>query len=188
MGISDWKISGRQADFLNSYEKQEMMQDELESEMEQFSRRRNFLFQVMVTIITLAMIWFASNSVETGVFTHVWIAAFVLVVFPVIEAFAPISEAVSHLPSYENSLVRMNNIDETNVEKNETNAQVVENLLTQQALTIQMKNVDFSYGQAVDDLVLRNFSFTNFSRTTNCDSWEKWGRQKYNCEVTVRCN
>ena len=56
MGISDWKISGRQADFLNSYEKQEMVQDELELEMEQFSRRRNFLFHVMVTIITLAMI------------------------------------------------------------------------------------------------------------------------------------
>ena len=158
MGISDWKISGRQADFLNSYEKQEMMQDELESQIEQFNRRRNFLFHVMVTIITLAMIWFASNSADTGVFTHVWIAAFVLVVFPVIEAFAPISEAVSHLPSYENSLSRMNNIDETNVEKNETNAQAVENLLQQQALTIQMKNVDFSYGQAVDNLVLRNFS------------------------------
>ena len=158
MGISDWKISGRQADFLKSYEKQEMMQDELESVIEQFNRRRNFLFHVMVTIITLAMIWFASNSAETGVFTHVWIAAFVLVVFPVIEAFAPISEAVSHLPSYENSLSRMNNIDETNVEKNEHNAHAVENLLQQRALTIQMKNVDFSYGQEVDELVVRNFS------------------------------
>jgi len=158
MGISDWKISGRQADFLKSYEKQEMLQDQLESEMEQFNRRRNFLFHVMVTIIILAMIWFASNSADTGVFTHVWIAAFVLVVFPVIEAFAPISEAVSHLPSYENSLNRMNNIDQMNIEKNETNAHVVENLLKQPSLTIQMKNVDFSYGQEENNLVVHDFS------------------------------
>lgn len=155
MGISDWKISGRQADFLKSYDKQEMMQDQLESEMEQFNHRRNFLFQIMVTVLILAMIWFASNSADTGVFTHVWIAAFVLVVFPVIEAFAPISEAVSQLPSYENSLNRMNNIDQTNVEMNESNAHAVENLLKQPSLTLQMKNVDFSYGQEV---VLRDFS------------------------------
>ena len=160
MGISDWKISGRQADFLKSYEKQEMLQDQIELQMEQFSRRRNFLFQVMVTIIVLAMIAFASHSVETGGFTHVWIAAFVLVVFPVIEAFAPISEAVSHLPSYENSLVRMNNIEQTMEEVNETNAQVADNLITQQAFTIQMTNVDFSYEQQGDDLVLRDFSLT----------------------------
>ena len=158
MGISDWKISGRQADFLKSYEQQELMQDELESEMEQFNRRRNFLFHVMVTMIVLAMIWFASHSVETGGLTHVWIAAFVLVAFPIMEAFAPISDAVSHLPSYENSLIRMNKLDQTNVEKHETNVQVVEDLLKQPALTIQMKNVDFSYDQAVDKPVLRDFS------------------------------
>lgn len=158
MGISDWKISGRQADFLKSYEQQEMLQDHLESQMEQFNRRRNFIFQVMVTIIVLAMIWFASNSVETGVLTHVWIAAFVLVAFPVLEAFAPISDAVSQLPSYENSLIRMNGIDQTNEKKNETNAQVVEDLLKQSALTIQMKNVDFSYSQEAGKFVLCDFS------------------------------
>ena len=158
MGISDWKISGRQPDFLKSYEKQELMQDQLESEVEQFNLRRNFLFQVMVTIIILAMIWFASNSVDTGVFTHIWIAAFVLVVFPVIEAFAPISDAVSQLPSYENSLIRMNNIDQTTVEMNEYNAHEVESLLKQPSLTIHMKNVDFSYSQEEDHPVLSDFS------------------------------
>ena len=157
LGISDWKISGRQADFLNSYEQQEKLQDQLEAEIDRFNRRRNFLFQVMATIIMLAMIWFASQSVETGVFTHVWIAAFVLVVFPVIEAFAPISEAVSQLPRYENSLHRMNTIDQTTTEINESNPTVVAQLVTQPSLTIEMKNVDFSYGQ---DAVLRDFSLT----------------------------
>ena len=160
LGISDWKISGRQADFLKSYEEQEMMQDQLESEMEKFSRRRNFLFHVVVTIILLAMIWFASHSAEIGVFTHIWIAAFILVVLPVIEAFAPISEAVSHLPGYQNSLDRMNNLDEPTEEGTESNPTEVENLLKQPSLTLEMNNVDFSYEQDNNHLVLRDFSLT----------------------------
>lgn len=158
MGINDWKISGRQADFLKSYEKQETMHDRLESEIEGFNRRRNFLFQVMVTIIMLAMIWFASHSVDEGVFSPIWIAAFVLVVFPVMEAFAPLSEAVSQLPSYENSLVRLNKIDRNDLEHNENHAQEVENLLKQPSLTIRMEQVDFAYGQEGSPLVLNDLS------------------------------
>ena len=67
MGISDWKISGRQADFLNSYEAQEKQQDELELRMEKFNRQRNFLFQIIVAFVTVAMIWFASASVEVRI-------------------------------------------------------------------------------------------------------------------------
>ncbi|MEH6944340.1 thiol reductant ABC exporter subunit CydC [Bacillus sp. JJ722] len=159
MGISDWKISGRQADFLKSYEQQESAQDQLEAEMELFNRRRNFWFQIMVTVVLISMIWFASNSVEANVFTHIWIAAFVLVVFPMIEAFSPIPEAISQLPGYENSLNRMNNID--GVESSTRSAldkQAVEELINQSSLTIEMDQVCFSYNTDLEHLVLNNFS------------------------------
>lgn len=158
MGISDWKISGRQADFLKSYEQQEHAQDRLEAEMERFNRRRNFLFQVMVTVVLISMIWFSSNCVEADVFTHIWIAAFVLVVFPIIEAFSPIPEAISQLPSYENSLNRMNNIDEKNSALNTFDKQAAEELIKQSSLTIDMDHVTFSYPTYIQHLVLNNFS------------------------------
>ncbi len=35
MGLSDWKISGRQHDFLTSYEKEELTHDRIEQKLEQ---------------------------------------------------------------------------------------------------------------------------------------------------------
>lgn len=145
MGISDWKISGRQKDFIQSYEEKEKRQDLLEDKMEQFNRNRNFLFQVMVTIITLTMIWFASASAESGVFGHVWIAAFVLVVFPIIEAMAPIPDAVSQLPSYEHSLSRMNSIEDRANKSNHTDSEKVANLSEETKFMITFDDVSFSY-------------------------------------------
>ncbi|WP_042347737.1 thiol reductant ABC exporter subunit CydC [Bacillus massiliigorillae] len=155
MGISDWKISGRQEDFLKSYEQQENKQDQLEAEMERFNRGRNFLFQIVVTIIIIVMIWFASNSADANIFDHVWIAAFVLVVFPIIEAFAPIPDAISQLPSYENSLHRMNNIEHKPSIQNSFNQQTVDELMMQESLTIELKDVSFAYDE---ELVLNDFS------------------------------
>lgn len=157
MGIHEWKISGRQADFLTSYEEQEMKQDVLEEKVHQFNRRRNFFFQIIVTVILLSMIWFSSYCATTGIFSPVWIAAFVLVVFPVIEAFAPIPEAVSQLPAYENSLHRINAIDPVQEQKNESNAHLAQTLLQDPNLTLSMSHVGFSYGP---DTVLRDISFT----------------------------
>lgn len=145
MGISDWKISGRQSDFLTSYEAQEKHQDELEQKMEKFNRTRNFFFQVIVACMTIVMIWFASTSVEAGVFGHVWIAAFVLVVFPIAEAFAPISQAISHIPNYENSLQRLNTIEETSKVEEKVNSDYLQPLRSQSILNIDLNDVTFSY-------------------------------------------
>ena len=138
-------ISGRQADFLSSYEAQEKQQDELEHRMEKFNRQRNFFFQFMVACITVMMIWFASTSVESGVFGHVWIAAFVLVVFPLTEAFAPISEAIGHIPSYGNSLQRLNTIETHSKIEEKVDGHVLDSLRAQTVFNLTMSNVTFSY-------------------------------------------
>lgn len=145
MGISDWKISGRQADFLTSYEAQEKQQDALEQKMDTFNRWRNLFFQLIVSCMTIIMIWFASTSVEVGMFAPIWIAAFVLVVFPITEAFAPISEAISHLPSYENSLQRLQTIEATSKIETVADQEYVQQVRLQSALSIEMNEVTFSY-------------------------------------------
>lgn len=159
MGVSDWKMSGRQGDFLKSYEAQEQAQDEIEHRMEQFNRWRNFSFQVLVGILTLLMIWFASFNVEAETFGAVWIAAFVLVVFPLAEAFAPVSEALSHIPNYSNSLKRLNTIEATSGESEESDGTVLAHLKAASSLTLKMKDVSFSYHGA-DNRVLTKIHVT----------------------------
>lgn len=158
MGISDWKISGRQTDFLTSYEKQEQQQDILEQRMEKFNRQRNFIFQIIVACITVVMIWFAGNSVGAGVLGHIWIAAFVLVVFPIVEAFAPISEAISHIPNYENSLQRLNTIEENSKIEEKIHQNCLQQLHSQPTLNMEMNDVTFSYETDKTKPILQSLS------------------------------
>lgn len=158
MGINDWKISGRQTDFLTRYEAQEKQQDVLEQKMEKFNRQRNFFYQITVACMTIVMIWFSSTNVEAGVFGPVWIAAFVLVVFPIAEAFAPISEAISHITTYENSLQRLNTIEATSKIEEEANSESLIPLRSQPALNLEMNNVTFSYETDTTKPILTSIS------------------------------
>ncbi len=144
MGLNDWKISGKQQEFLTAYEKIEQQQDDQEYEMDTFNRRRNLLFQVIVAVITLMMIAFAGISANHGEFAHIWIAAFVLVVFPLAEAFAPVSDAISHLPNYETSLDRLEKIELSSPQK-DASTQASVNTLKKQPITITFDHVYFEY-------------------------------------------
>ncbi|MFS0781802.1 thiol reductant ABC exporter subunit CydC [Bacillus sp. 1P06AnD] len=158
MGISDWKISGRQKDFLASYEDKEHAQDQLELKTEQFNRLRNFLFQIMVAVVTISMVIFAGTSAENGLFAHIWIAAFVLVVFPITEAFAPIPDSISQLPGYDNSLSRLTAIEDTACESTKTNSQQLAMLKSEPHLDITFHNVTFSYGDASSMPLIRELN------------------------------
>lgn len=151
MGLGDWKISGKQQEFLTAYEKVEQKQDELEFKMDTFNRRRNLLFQVIVAIIACTMIVFAATSANGGEFAHVWIAAFILVVFPLTEAFSPVSDAMSHLPNYETSLDRLDKIESSQLEKEEQEKKL--EMLKMQPLTITFNNVSFQYDQGQQPII-----------------------------------
>lgn len=151
MGLSDWKISGNQQKFLTAYEDIEQRQDALEYAMNTFNRRRNLLFQAIIAVMTLLMIIFAGISANAGEFTHIWIAAFVLVVFPLAESFAPVSDAVSHLPNYETSLKRLDTIEVEDENIASLKEQVLN--LKDQSLAISINNVTFKYDGTHQDVL-----------------------------------
>ena len=158
MGLSDWQISGRQADFLKAYEEREKRQDDIERRLNQFDRRRNFLFQGVIVLVTIVMMGFASVSVEQGSFAPTWIAACVLVVFPLMEAFTPIPEAVSQVPGYEDSLSRLNNIEETQENEWVPDEKVMQLLGESSSLDINFTNVSFTYDERRENMILDHLS------------------------------
>ncbi|MGM9930522.1 thiol reductant ABC exporter subunit CydC [Pradoshia sp.] len=158
MGAGDWMISGRQADFIQRYEQDERKMDEIEAQLTKFQRSRNLLFHLVILIIIIGMACWISLSVEAGRFEPSWIAAFVLVVFPLIDAFAPLSDAVSQIPSYQSSLDRMNALQEQ--KPAETHDQVKSSTLKEaNSLPIQFHDVTFSYDNGALP-VLRNLSLS----------------------------
>ena len=147
MGAGDWMISGRQADFIRRYENDEKYVDGIEAQISQFQRYRNLCFHVVILAIIIALACWIALNVEAGSFEPSWIAAFVLVAFPLIDAFTPLSDAISQIPSYQSSLERMNTLQEQKQDGAESGQADNQALKAKPSLPIKFDQVTFSYGK-----------------------------------------
>lgn len=114
MGIGDWVISGRSAEFLHSYEADEEAVVLKERKLRAWSRWRGWIGQLVVGLAVVSMAWWAGGQAEAGVIHVTLIAAFVLVILPVSDAFLPVSEAIERIPQYKESLDRLDRIAASN--------------------------------------------------------------------------
>lgn len=112
LGMNDWVISGRQSQFVQTYESDEAEVARMERILSNWARWRTFIGQLVVGIAVISMIYWTGQQVSDGHMDVVLIAAFVLVVFPLMEAFLPISEAIEKLPRYQESLHRLSTMSD----------------------------------------------------------------------------
>jgi ATP-binding cassette subfamily C protein CydC len=111
LGMGDWMISGRQAQFVATYEDDEKQVARTDGALRSWSRLRMFIGQVIIGLAVLSMLYWAGGQFADGEIAGTLIAAFVLVVFPLGDAFLPVSEAVEKIPQYRNSLERLNGVE-----------------------------------------------------------------------------
>ena len=110
VGIGDWVFSGHQKTFLQQFEKEDQEIRKVERRRSTFVSYRNFMAQCVVAGIVMSMlVWTGSQD---GEMARTLIAAFVLILFPLTEAFLPLSDAVSELPGYEDSINRLKALTE----------------------------------------------------------------------------
>lgn len=112
LGMGEWFISGRQKDFLTGYEQDEASVDRTDRSLKRWGRIRGFISQCVVAAVVLSMVYWSAQQYADGSMNVTLIAAFVLVVFPLMDAFLPISEAIERIPQYEQSITRLNTIKE----------------------------------------------------------------------------
>ncbi|MFC3747274.1 amino acid ABC transporter ATP-binding/permease protein [Paenibacillus sp. GCM10012306] len=112
LGMGDWMISGRQSQFVETYESDERKVARTDGWLRGWARLRMFIGQAIVGIGVLSMLYWAGGEYANGAIAGTLIAAFVLVVFPVADAFLPVSEAVEKIPQYRNSLERLSGVEE----------------------------------------------------------------------------
>lgn len=119
VGIGDWVFSGHQKTFLQHFEKKDQEIRKVEHRRSTFVSYRNFMAQCVVAVIVMSMlVWTGSQSMD-GEMAKTLIAAFVLILFPLTEAFLPLSDAVSELPGYEDSINRLKVLSEESSSKEE---------------------------------------------------------------------
>lgn len=111
LGLSDWVISGRQSQFVDTYEADEQAVARVDGSLRSWARLRMFIGQAVVGLAVLSLLYWAAGQYAEGAIAGTLIAAFVLVVFPVADAFLPVSEAVEKIPQYRNSLERLEGVE-----------------------------------------------------------------------------
>ncbi|UQZ34152.1 thiol reductant ABC exporter subunit CydC [Paenibacillus sp. PK3_47] len=111
LGMGDWVISGRQSQFVDTYEADEQAVARTDGALRRWARLRMFIGQAVVGLAVLSMIYWAAGQYADGAIAGTLIAAFVLVVFPVADAFLPVSDAVEKIPQYRNSLERLEGVE-----------------------------------------------------------------------------
>jgi ATP-binding cassette, subfamily C, bacterial CydC len=166
LGISDWVFSGRQDHFIKAYEQKERELFLIDRKRRSFNRLRNFLSQLLVAGLVLIVIFWAAGQQELGLLPVTFIAAFVLIIFPITEVFLPLSDAVSQLPRYQNSLERLesfsnNSQSEIQASKGSTSTdstEEIERIVADKDVKLEFKQVTFTYQSG--KMALEDLSFT----------------------------
>ena len=111
MGVTDWVLSGRGKEYLNLHKTNAQKLREVRQKMNRFGRIRDFSFQMLFLLIVVSLIiwgWQKFGGVQTSATN--WIAAFVLAVFPMVDAFAQLPVAAQETNIYKDSLNRLNDL------------------------------------------------------------------------------
>jgi len=152
LGVSDWIFADRGEDYVALYTNKEAQLINTTHKIERFNRKRNFLVQWIFGWIVLVLLLFTGTRFVGNYDSANWIAAFVLSVFPLIDAFAPLSIAAEETTSYKESIERFNELPKLTEEK-----QICPELDGE--ITIAVKDITFRYSATKQD-VLKGLSLT----------------------------
>lgn len=111
LGLPDWIIRGQQTAFLQDYSKEEAKVASIQRSLHRFRHWRMFFSQSLVGIAILLMAYWTGQSFADGELSSPMIAAAVLSIFPLMDLFVPVSDAMEQLPQYRDSIRRIEQLD-----------------------------------------------------------------------------
>lgn len=110
-GMTDWKASGREGEFLAELEGQDEEMIQTERRIKRLRHFRGAITELMIGLSVIAVMIFASLAAEASLIQPTVIAAFVLMIFAVADALRPISEALEPITLYSDSLARLEGLE-----------------------------------------------------------------------------
>lgn len=152
-GIDDWMISGRKNGFLKRVTKNDSKLDASNFRTRKYEWNRDLLVKVMFAIILIGTLiwsnWFFNSSQALANYA----AAFVLGVFPLMDTFIPVSQAMEEWPMYKDSVLRLNKLSNDEIKPNPDQSAANPDTFKE----IKMNDVTFNYpGESVS--LIKNVS------------------------------
>lgn len=160
LGVADWVLSGQQQSFFHSYDKTENELDGMDRKLKLWTYYRELFGQLIVAGLIVTMIWFGASLFADKELAGVFIAAFILVVFPLSEALLPVSNAVEKIPQFEESLNRVQemekNWEDVNEKKKHTLSLPYKG--SWNSVRLKVEHVSFRYSNE-EESVIHDLSF-----------------------------
>lgn len=154
LGISDWMISGNKERFIGQFMKESRETNKIEKKLADWNHARTFQLQVISGLILIFVgIWAGFEALE-GEILPAYIASFTLVTLPILEGLIPVSNAIEKIPAYQESLERLENIDQYNGTQG-----VVGSFEIATKPVIYFEHVDYTYGSNKEP-ALKNINLT----------------------------
>lgn len=159
LGLSDWVISGRSNEFVQSYETDEVKVTSVENSLDRWINFRRFFGHLLVGILVISTAYWAGQQFADGKLEATLIAAYVLVIIPLMDVFLPVSEAIEKIPQYRESLERINSMRDMDLAAQSTERKVSDKVLeeSQKQAHIRLENVSYRY-KASDELSISDLS------------------------------
>lgn len=119
LGIADWIFSQRGQEYVALHEQSQDKLSRVQSSMRKFNHLRDLLFQYAFGLLALlTLVWCSTQFIGNHGGAANWIAAFVLSIFPLVDAFAGLSAASQETNTYADSIERLNELPEETEEQN----------------------------------------------------------------------
>lgn len=153
-GISDWLFSGRSADFIQRFEDQQRELLYLETKKRTFVNWRDVLQQMVLGTVVMFAIYWANRMTLDGKIPATFITAFGLVMMSLLESFLPLSEAVSEVSTYKDSIKRLKSMEEGNFPKWQEEER--KDTIDCSSVMLEINQVSFHYSSS--PLLIHDFS------------------------------
>lgn len=154
MGVDDWVISGRKADFKNLTSQNITNLDKSKNKSKSFRRNRDLGLQLIFAVLVICFLIFTNLTMTHGQEQANFVSAVVLAIFPLSDTIIPVSQGFEEWPQYRDSIERLNTIKP-----------IPNNLPKQVALnpkdfeSISVDNITFEY-DSNSPILIKNFSQT----------------------------
>jgi len=154
LGVDDWVISGRKADFKNLTSENIQNLDNSKNKSKAFRRNRDFGLQLIFAALVVCFLIFTNLTMTHNQEQANFVAAVVLAIFPLSDTIIPVSQGFEEWPLYKDSINRLNTIKPI---KDNLPEQV--DLKPDDFKTLTLNHVDFEY-DTDSPVLIKNFSQT----------------------------
>lgn len=155
-GQLDWLVSGRVQEVISKVASKNNMLINKENKLNNWHHIRDAFLRFIAGLVIIVMMVWANFQAGEGTISATVIAAFVLMMFSITDALLPLSDAVEEIPTYMDSLRRMEKLQES---KNEEAKFIEAPNTTFNKPTIQIKNLSYQY-DTVSKSIIDNLSLT----------------------------